>query len=45
MGPFTLAKISRLSSGWAQDTACTLGHPRMDASHTQLGVRVGLNMG
>ena len=42
-GPFTPAKISRLSIGWVQDNVLTLGCPGMDASHALPSSSAGLS--
>ena len=44
MGPWTLAKISRMSSSRAWSSAFRLGHHWMEASHAPLGFGVGLGM-
>ena len=39
--PFTLANISGLSSGWAQNASFVLGCPGTDSSRTRFGFVVG----
>ena len=45
VGPFTPAKILRLSLGWVWDTAFTFGHPRTHVSCASLCSSVRLGMG